>query len=99
METCSWSAHRPRGGQRIVAAAVCLMLTGCAASGWWNQRTELRLGMSKPQVQAILGPPQRVTTQPNMRLETWTYLDKTVTFHQDMLFSWEESSLQPQEGR
>lgn len=59
---------------------------------WWgNQSTTLSLGMSTQQVRTMLGPPQDITTQrlEGMMLETWRYLDRTLTFHNGLLHSWQ----------
>lgn len=64
---------------------------GCAATLWWgNTRTTLRLGMSKQQVQTLLGPPQQMMNQQlqGMLIETWQYLDRTVVFQNGVVRSW-----------
>ena len=70
-------------------------LLGCAATMWWgNKSATLNLGMSRPQVQALLGPPQQAMTQElqGVMVETWTYLDRTLTFQNGVLQSWDSSA-------
>ena len=70
-------------------------LLGCSATMWYGNllhphSTTLSLGMSKAQVQTRLGAPQSVVTQQMqyMLIETWKYVDRTLTFHNGMLQSW-----------
>ena len=72
-------------------AVVLVSLTGCAATLWWGKKqTTLRFGMTQQQVQTLLGPPQQVMSQQlqDMMVETWKYLDRTVTFHNGIVYSW-----------
>jgi len=48
------------------------------------------MGMSKSQVQALLGPPQHIMAQElnGVMIETWKYLDQTLTFSNGILQSW-----------
>lgn len=81
--------------KQVMVIAVLVSLAGCATTVWWGSPTNLRsttlsLGMSKQQVQSVFGPPQSVITQQlgDLMVETWTYLDKTLTFHNGLLYSW-----------
>ncbi len=64
---------------------------GCATTLWWGSKsTTLSFGMSKQQVQALLGLPQQTMTQElnGAMVETWKYLDRLVTFQNGVLQSW-----------
>jgi hypothetical protein len=78
--------------KRIMLVALLLtMTTGCAATFWaGNQSTTFRVGMTKQQAQAMFGQPQQVMTQDlqGMMVETWKYLDRTLTFRNGLLYSW-----------
>ncbi len=74
----------------IVVGLALVGVMGCAAKVWsGNTSKTVSLGMSKQQVQALLGPPQQTMTQElqGMMVETWKYLDRTVTFHNDVVQS------------
>ena len=77
---------------RIMLLALFLMTaTGCAATFWaGNKSTTFRVGMSKQQAQAMFGQPQQIMTQElhGMMVETWRYMDRTLTFHNGLLYSW-----------
>ena len=77
---------------KILFLASCLGVLGCAARLWWgNRSTTLHLGMSQQQVQVLLGPPTQMTTQElnGVMVETWKYLDRTVTFANGLVQSWD----------
>ena len=68
---------------------------GCAAGVWYgnlSHRTSrtLAIGMSQQQAKSLLGSPQAVSAQrlQGVIVETWRYLDKTLTFHNGLLASW-----------
>ena len=70
---------------------LALSLVGCAATVRWNDHGQaLRLGMTKRQAHALLGDPQDITVQRTqaLLLETWKYVDRTLTFQDDVLQSW-----------
>lgn len=76
-------------------------ILGCAATFWaGKQSATLNLGMSKEQAQAVLGPPQDVVTQQfqDLMVETWKYLDRTVVFHNGILYGWEVPPRLPEAG-
>lgn len=80
-----------KAARALAAVVVAGGLAGCAATFWWGkQSTTLGLGMSKQQVRALLGSPRQVMTQQlqGVIVETWTYLDRTLTFQQGALQSW-----------
>ena len=75
----------------LLLAVALAGVMGCAAQLWWgNKTTTVRLGMSKRQVQALLGPPKDVMVQElqGMMVETWKYFDRTVTFQNGVVQSW-----------
>lgn len=85
--------------RRYVKLAVTLFLGfqcfGCAATFWCgNKATTLRLGMTAERAQKLLGQPQNVMRQQTQGLliETWQYMDKTLTFHNGVLQTWSGSS-------
>ena len=87
--------------QRVLLAAGLIGLTGCAATFWaGKQSATLNLGMSKERVQAMLGLPQDVVTQQfqDLMVETWKYLDRTVVFHNGILYGWEVPPRLPEAG-
>ena len=80
-----------RREQNILITLFLLCVWGCAATFWvGNKSTTLRLGMSRQQVQALLGPPQQTMAHElnGMLIETWKYLDRTVTFQNGVVQSW-----------
>jgi len=98
---CVIAPRLPRSRQRFWGAGIlALALTGCASLPGRTPK-ELELGMSPAEVRAVLGPPQRVAVEPNMTLEMWYYRGQMLTFHQGILFSWEDASspTPTQEGR
>ena len=79
--------------KQLCALALCLMMTGlgCATTVWWGSHSKtLRMGMSEKQVHALLGDPQDMTTRhvDDLMIETWRYLDRTLTFQNGLLQSW-----------
>ena len=71
-------------GRKFVLVLALFGVLGCAAQVWWGRKTAiLSLGMSKQQVQSLLGPPRDVMAQElsEMVVDTWMYLDRPVTFH------------------
>ena len=80
-----------RIGRWLLLMALSAGCWGCGATVWWGNRTAtLHLGMSKQQVQQMLGPPQDIMTQElnGMMVDTWKYVDRTVTFQNGVLRSW-----------
>jgi len=85
--------------KRIVLVLSFVGVLGCATTVWWQtlSKTYSRtrsVGMTKDQAQALLGPPQAVMTQRlgDLLIETWKYLDKTLTFHNGLLWSWQSGT-------
>ena len=79
------------GKGKLVLVMGLVGVLGCAATFWWgNKSTTLSMGMSKQQVQALLGPPQQMMVQElnGLMVETWKYLDRTLTFQNGVLQSW-----------
>jgi hypothetical protein len=77
-----------RGG---VLALVGLLLVGCATTTQYGGKSaNLSLGMSKRQVQDVLGAPQDIMIQnlSGAMVETWGYLDRNITFKNGILQSW-----------
>lgn len=75
----------------ITVAAVLMTATGCGATlRIGNRQTTVGLGMSRQQVQQMLGPPQTVMRQQfdDVLIETWKYADRTMTFRNGVLQSW-----------
>ncbi len=75
---------------RALVLASFVGVLGCATTLWWgNKSTTLSLGMSKQQVQTLLGPPQQIIAQQlsGMMIETWKYLDHTLIFQNGVLQS------------
>ena len=77
-------------------------LAGCATTVWYGTPTNLKsttlsIGMSQQQAQALYGSPAQISSQQigNMLVETWKYLDKTLTFHNGRLSSWSAAPAQP----
>ncbi len=89
---------------RLLPAAA-LLLAGCCITmtrlGFARPSRMVQPGMTKAEVQRVLGPPQHITIDdPDMHLETWEYPDRMILFHYDSLFSWEDASVPTeQEGR
>jgi hypothetical protein len=78
--------------QAVLAGLALVGVMGCGATVWWGKRSKtISLGMSRQQVQTLLGPPRHVLTQQlqGLMVETWKYLDRTVTFHNGVVQSWE----------
>ena len=75
-----------------LALVVSLTATvGCAATVWYgNKSTTLRMGMTKRQAQELLGSPKDILQDQveGVVVETWKYLDRTLTFHNGVLQSW-----------
>ena len=92
----------------IVVAVLGGLMTGaagCATTVWYGSPTNLKshtfsVGMPKQQVHQVYGSPQHIVTQQigDVMVETWQYLDKTLTFHNNLLHAWSASagSSQPQ---
>ena len=85
--------------KRLLLAVLMLGVMGCAASVWWGspshpKTASVRFGMSTSQVQRVLGPPQQTAAQElnGAMTETWTYLDRTLTFQNGVLTSWTSST-------
>ena len=82
--------------KRVLPLLALVGLLGCATTFWWGspsnvRSTTLSVGMSKPQAQRLLGPPQQMLTQElnGMTVETWKYLNRTLTFQNGLLQSWQ----------
>lgn len=90
----------------IVVAVLGGLMTGaagCATTVWYGSPTNLKshtfsVGMPKRQVHSLYGSPQHIVTQQlgDVMVETWKYLDKTLTFHNGLLQSWSTNSSQSQ---
>lgn len=68
-----------------------LLANGCAATLWAGKRsTTLSVGMTKRQAQARFGSPQHIMSQElnGVMIETWRYLDRSLTFHDGRLQVW-----------
>ena len=85
--------------KRAILILSMVGLMGCATTVWWGspsnvRTTTLSVGMSKQQAQALLGPPQRMMTRElnGVMIETWKYLDRTLTFQNGLLQSWQSGS-------
>lgn len=82
--------------RRVIGTIIVVLLaTGCAATFWaGNKSTTLSIGMSKQQAQAMFGAPQQVMSQEleGMMVETWKYMDRALTFHNGLLYSWVNTS-------
>ena len=86
---------------RVLTMVMVVGLTGCATTFWWgNKSTTLSLGMTKEQVQALLGPPQQAIGQElnGMMVETWRYLDRIVTFRNGLVYSWQAGPHAEEQG-
>lgn len=84
-------------------ALALVWLTGCATTVWYGSPANVRshtfsVGMPKQQVHSLYGSPQHIVTQQlgDVMVETWKYLDKTLTFHNGLLQSWSTNSSQSQ---
>lgn len=81
--------------KRVILLLSVVGMLGCAATVWYGSPSKLKshtlgIGMSTQQVQVLLGPPQSVMSQQrgDLLIETWKYLDKIVTFHNGVVYSW-----------
>ena len=66
-------------------------MMGCAAQVWMgNQSATLRFGMTKQQVAQTLGSPRDIVIQEvnGAMIETWKYVDRTITFQNGVLQAW-----------
>ena len=71
------------------------LLAGCGLHLWWgNRSTMLAVGMSKQDVQTMLGRPQQVMAQElnGLLIETWRYASQTIIFQNGIVQSWTSSS-------
>ena len=88
--------------KRLVLVAVLAGTMGCAATAWYGNPLHptsktLSVGMTKSQVQSLLGPPQQAFVRHfnSIMIETWTYMDQTLTFQSGVLRSWVENPSTP----
>ena len=86
-----WLGFSGMSKRAVLVGVALTSVLGCAATLWWgNKSTTLSLGMSRQQVQALLGPPNHAMAQElnGVMVETWRYLDRTLTFSNGVLQSW-----------
>ena len=77
--------------KRAVVAMALAAIVGCATQVWvGNQTATLRFGMTKQQVAATLGSPRDIVVQEvnGAMIETWKYIDRTITFQDGVLQAW-----------
>ena len=84
-------------GRTLLAIALAAVL-GCAAQfRVGRQTTTLTVGMTKETVEGLLGTPNYTMVQElnGVLVETWKYLDRTVTFYDGIVYSWGAQSGPP----
>ena len=80
---------------------------GCATTLWYGTpsnvpSTTLRIGMTQREAAAMLGSPTDIIGQDinGVMVETWKYLDRTLTFRHGLLQSWvDEPKISDKTGR
>lgn len=85
--------------RRVILIVSLGGLLGCATTFWWGspthvRSTTLRVGMSAQQAQKLFGAPQQTLVQElnGVTVETWRYLNRTLTFQNGLLQSWQTDS-------
>ena len=85
--------------KRTVLVVSLVGVMGCATTLWYGtpsnvQSTTLRIGMTQREAAAMLGSPKDIIGQDSdgVMIETWKYLDRTLTFQNRLLQSWVDNA-------
>ncbi len=77
--------------KRTMVTMALAVTMGCATQVWvGNKSATLNLGMTKQQVAQTLGSPRDIIVQEmnGSMVETWKYIDRTITFNNGVLQAW-----------
>jgi len=61
---------------RLAAAAAVLVLAGCAGSNFqWDAARKISVGMTGPEVERLMGPPNSVRSTANGMVWVWVHVN------------------------